>query len=55
MHIPAFVAPSILVPYFVLSDVFVKIYRYIYAEFPKGNTIVRKCRFQDFKAQFNFN
>ena len=24
-----------LVPYFVLSDVFVKIYRYIYAEFPK--------------------
>ena len=30
------------VPFFVFFGVFVKIYRYIYAGFPKGSTIVRK-------------
>ena len=30
------------VPFFVLFGEFVKIYRYIYSGFPKGNTIVSK-------------
>ena len=32
-----------------------KIYYFIYAEFPKGNTIVGKRRIQDFKAQYACN
>ena len=35
----------------VYSVYFGKIYRFIYAEFPKGNTIVGKRRIQDFRTQ----
>ena len=35
---------------FGYSMYFEKIYRFIYAEFPKGNTIVGKLRIQDFRA-----
>ena len=39
----------------VYSVYFGKIYRFIYAEFPKGNTIVGKRRIQDFRAQYTCN
>ena len=39
-----------LVPSFGYSMYFEKIYRFIYAEFSKGNTIVGKLRIQDFRA-----
>ena len=32
-----------------------KIYYFIYAEFPKGNTIVGKRRIQDFRTQYTCN
>ena len=39
----------------VYSVYFGKIYRFVYAEFPKGNTIVGKRRIQDFRAQYTCN
>ena len=39
----------------VYSVYFGKIYRFIYAELPKGNTIVSKRRIQDFRAQYTCN
>ena len=39
----------------VYSVYFGKIYRFIYAEFPKGNTIVGKRRIQDFRSQYTYN
>ena len=39
----------------VYSVYFGKIYRFIYAGFPKGNTIVGKRRIQDFRAQYTCN
>ena len=39
----------------VYSVYFGKIYRFIYSEFPKGNTIVGKRRIQDFRAQYACN
>ena len=39
----------------VYSVYFGKIYRFIYAEFLKGNTIVGKRRIQDFGAQYTCN
>ena len=39
----------------VYSVYFGKIYRFIYAEFPKGNTIVGKRRIQDFRIQYTCN
>ena len=39
----------------VYSVYFGKIYRFIYSEFPKGNTIVGKRRIQDFRAQYTCN
>ena len=39
----------------VYSVYFGKIYRFIYAEFPNGNTIVGKRRIQDFRAQYSCN
>ena len=39
----------------VYSVCFGKIYRFIYAEFPKGNTTVDKRRIQDFRAQYTCN
>ena len=39
----------------VYSVYFGKIYYFIYAEFPKGNTIVGKRRIQDFRAQYTCN
>ena len=39
----------------VYSVYFGKIYRFICAEFPKGNTIVGKRRIQDFRAQYTCN
>ena len=39
----------------VYSVYFGKIYRFIYAEFPKGNIIVGKRRIQDFRTQYTCN
>ena len=39
----------------VYSVYFGKINRFIYVEFPKGNTIVGKRRIQDFRAQYTCN
>ena len=39
----------------VYSVYFGKIYRFIYAEFPKGNTIVGKRRIHDFRTQYACN